>query len=335
MYQIWCQSVEQFDSFPRHLNLWPPKPPPPPQMPPGVLWGDLYLAYVQYQMNPQTSTKVGANRSSRLTASPDFWMFDPLKPPSAPLVSRRAICLACIHSQMNLHVCAKVGANRSSRLTASTDFWICDPLKPPKMPPVILRGELYLAYVHSQTNPQTCTKFGANQSSFLTASPDFWICDPPPPPKTPWCIEGRILFRLCPFPDESADVYQIWCQSVQLFDSFPWLLNLWPPPPKTPWGTVGRIVFSLCPFPDESADVHQIRCQSVQPFESFPRLLNLWPPPPPHQISPGGIEGQLGFSLCPFPDESADVNQSWCQSVQPFDRFPILLNVWPLNPPPP
>ena len=102
-------------------------------------------------------------------------MFDPLKTPSAPLVSRRAICLAYIHSQTNLHMCAK---------------------------------------------------FGANQSSCLTASPDFLICDPP---KTPWGIEGRILFSLCPFPDESADLYQIWCQSVQPFDSFPKHLNLWPP----------------------------------------------------------------------------------------------------------
>ena len=81
MYQIWCQSVEQFDSFPRHLNLWPPKN---TKMPPGVLWGDWYLAYVYSRMNPQTWTKVGANRPSRLTASPDVWMFDPLKPPSAP-----------------------------------------------------------------------------------------------------------------------------------------------------------------------------------------------------------------------------------------------------------
>ena len=39
---------------------------------------------------------------------------------------------------------------------------------------------------------------------------------------------GRIVFSLCRFPDESADLYQIWCQSVQPFDSFPRLLNLCP-----------------------------------------------------------------------------------------------------------
>ena len=129
-------------------------------------------------MNPQTWTKVGANRSSRFKASPDFGMFYPLKPPSSPLVSRMAICLAYIHSQMNLHMCATFGANRSSRLTASQDFWICDTLTPP--------------------------------------------------PQAPWGIEWRLVFSLCPFPDESADVKKCRCQS----DSFPRLLNCWPP--KTP-----------------------------------------------------------------------------------------------------
>ena len=56
------------------------------------------------------------------------------------------------------------------------------PPKTPKMPPSILRCELYLAYVHSQANPQTWTKSGANQSSCLRASPDCWICDPLKPP---------------------------------------------------------------------------------------------------------------------------------------------------------
>ena len=106
-------------------------PPPPPDIPPGVLRGDLYLAYAHSQMNPQTWTKVGANRPSRLTASPDFWMFDPLKPHKCPLVSPRAICLAYIHSQMNLRMCTKFDANRTSCLTSSPDFWMCDPLTPP------------------------------------------------------------------------------------------------------------------------------------------------------------------------------------------------------------
>ena len=121
VYQIWCQSVQPFDCFPRLLNLWPPNPPPA-----NAPWGDLYL-YAHSQMNPPTWTKVGANRSSHLTASPDFWMFDPLKPPKCPIFSFGTICLAYIHSQMNLHMCT----NRISRLTSSPDFWICDPLSQP------------------------------------------------------------------------------------------------------------------------------------------------------------------------------------------------------------
>ena len=195
--------------------------PNPPDMPPVVLRGDLYLAYAHSQMNPQTWTKVGANRSSRLTASPDFWMFDPLTPPpppKCPLVSLRAICLAYIHSQMNLHMCTKFDANRTSRLTSSPDFWICDPLTPPH-------------------------------------------------------VEGRIVFSRCPFPDESAEVCQIWCQSVQLFDSLPILLDLGPPepppPPEMPPFVLRFNWFGIYPFPDEYAHVCQIWCQSVQRFGSF------------------------------------------------------------------
>ena len=138
------------------------------------------------------------------------------------------------------------------------------------MPPGILRGELYLAYAHSHTNPQTCTKFGANQSSCLTACPDFLHCDPPPP-KKPWGIEGLIVFSLCPFPDESADLYQIWCQPVQPIDSFPifWICDPLAPP-NSPWGIEGRLVFSLCQFPGESADVNESWCQS----DSFPIFFN-------------------------------------------------------------
>ena len=141
-------------------------------------------------------------------------------------------------------------------------------------------------------NPQTCTKFGANRSSRLTASQDFWICDPltppPPPCHAPWGIEGRIVFI---FPDESTDVNQNWWQSVQPFDSFPWLLNVWPPktpqvPPCVSWGNL----FGVYPFPDESAHVYQIWCQSDQPFDIFPWLLNLWPPnPPPPPMSRGEL----------------------------------------------
>ena len=100
----------------------------------------------------------------------------------------------------------------------------------------------------------------------------------PTHPTWPWGIEGRLVFILCPFPDESADVNQSWCQSVQPFESFPWLLNVWPPktpqmPPCVSWGNL----FGVYPFPDEYAYVYQMWCQSFQPFHIFPWLLNLWP----------------------------------------------------------
>ena len=162
VYQIWCKSVQPSDSFPRLLNLWPPNP--PPRHAPWGIEGRLVLNldYTHSQMCPQMWTKVGANRSSRLTAFPDLWLFDPLKPPSAPLCPLGAICLSYIHSQMNLHIWCQ----SDQPFESSPDFFICDPQPPPQMS----RDELYLAYVHSQTNPQTCTKFGANRSSRLTAS---------------------------------------------------------------------------------------------------------------------------------------------------------------------
>ena len=93
------------------------------------------------------------------------------------------------------------------------------------------------AYVHSQMNSQTCTKFGANRSSRLTASQTFECVTPYPPPRhAPWGIEGWLVFSLCPFPDESADMRQSWCQSVQPFDSSPdcWIFDPLNPPPKCP-----------------------------------------------------------------------------------------------------
>ena len=67
---------------------------------------------------------------------------------------------------------------------------------------------------------------------------------------------------------------------------------------------------------------------------TFPRILNCWSHKTTQNVA-RGIVGRIVFSLCPFPDESIDVHQIWCQSVQPFDSFPILLNLWSPNPAPP
>ena len=116
---------------------------PTPEMPPGVLRGELYLAYVHYQTNPQTCIKFGANRSSRLTTSLDFWICDPITPPppGMPPGVRGKLYLAYVHSQTRPPTCTTFGANRCCRLTASPYCWIWI-LKKPQMPPVLLRGDL-------------------------------------------------------------------------------------------------------------------------------------------------------------------------------------------------
>ena len=124
---------------------------------------------------------------------------------------------------------------------------------------------------------------------------------------------GRIVFSLCPFPDESADVYQIRCQPVRPAQTFEFVTPY--PLPKCPLGIEGRLVFSLCRFPDESADVNQSWCQS----DSFPIFLNCWPPKKPQSAL--CLEGQFVRRIYPFPYEFAHVCQIWCQSAQPFGSF--------------
>ena len=111
--------------------------------------------------------------------------------------------------------------------------------------------------------------------------PVFWIVDPIKPPKMPpWGIVGRIVFSLCPFPDESTDVYQIWCQSVQPFDSFPRLLNLWPPNlPPCPLGYWGATCIYM-PIP-RWIRRREPKLVPIGLADSFPWLLNVWPPKTP------------------------------------------------------
>ena len=153
------------------------------------------------------------------------------------------------------------------------------------------------------------------------------------PRNSPCGIEGRLLFSLCPFPDESAVVNQSWCQSVQPFDRFPRLFLIIDPlkPPKCRPCVLTGNLFSVYSFPDESAHVCQIWCQSVQLFDSFTRLLNLWPLKIPRN-SPCGIEGRLVFCLCPFPDNNNGRNGScltWLATSLEEKRRWLIINASP------
>ncbi len=138
------------------------------------------LAYVHSQMNPQTCTEFGANRSISLAAFTDLNLW-PRKTPKMPPCGELYLYMS-IPRRIRRHVSNLVPIIMSISLTASPDIWICDPLKPPKMPPVVLWGDLYLVYVHSQMNQQTWTKVDASR---LTASPVFLMFDPLKPHKFP------------------------------------------------------------------------------------------------------------------------------------------------------
>ena len=162
------------------------------------------------------------------------------------------------------------------------------------MPRCCIEGRIVFSYVHSQTNPQTCTKFGANRLSRLTASPDIWICDPLTPPNTHWGIVGRLVFSLCPFPDESEDVNQSWCQSVQPFDSFSRLLNVWhPKPPKC--HLLSRRAICLA-YIHSQMNLHMCvkygldRCSRLTASQYFSICDTLTPPP---EMPPGALRGDL------------------------------------------
>ena len=127
--------------WPHFPGFWIVDPLPPPQCRREVSWGELFLAYVHSQMNPQTCTEFGANRSIRLAAFPDLNLWPPKTPRNAPCGIEGRIVFSYVHSQTNPQTCTTFGANRSSRLTAYPYIWICDPLTPP-MPPGVLWGDL-------------------------------------------------------------------------------------------------------------------------------------------------------------------------------------------------
>ena len=101
--------------------------------------------------------------------------------------------------------------------------------------------------VHSQIHLYyMCNIYSQRVQPVDHISQAFELLTPKTPKKMPpWGIVGRIVFSLCQFPDESTEVFRIWCQSVHPFGSFP-RLNLWPlkPPLNAPCAIEGRIVFS-------------------------------------------------------------------------------------------
>ena len=111
----------------------------PPKCHRGVSWGELFLAYVHSQMNPQSCTEFCANRPIRLAVFPDLILWPPKTPLNAPCGIEGRIVFSYVHSHTNPQTCTKLGANRSISLTASPHIWICDPLNPPKMP-LVYRG---------------------------------------------------------------------------------------------------------------------------------------------------------------------------------------------------
>ena len=119
---------------------------------------------------------------------------------------------------------AACGPRRSKDSTLYFTSWITR-LRP---------GELQHNYVY------LCISFLYNLFSFFLCrswhSSNFWLHFDHLNPKMTPGLAGLFVFRLCPFPYESADVYQIWCQSVQPFGRFSTLLNCWPlnPPPQFP-----------------------------------------------------------------------------------------------------
>ena len=104
-------------------------------------------------------------------------------------------------------------------------FLIVYPLKHPKMPPCrggLSLGKLFLAYVHSQMNPQTCTEFGANRSILLAAFSDLnlWPLNPPPR-NAPYGIEGRIVLSYVHSQMNPHTCTEFGVNFVHPFGSFP------------------------------------------------------------------------------------------------------------------
>ena len=117
------------------------------------------------------------------------------------------------------------------------------PKTPPKMPPWGIVGRLVLAYVHSQMNPQTCPKFGANRSIRLAAFPDLNLWPPKTPRNAPCGIEGRIVLSYVHSQTNPQTCTKFGANrsSTLTASTDIWICDLLnpPPPQNAPWGIVG------------------------------------------------------------------------------------------------
>ena len=267
-------------TFPRLLNCWSPKLPPKCRR--GVSWGELFLAYVHSRMNPQTWTEFGANRSIRLTAFPDLNWWPPKTPEMPPVVLRGELYLAIfIPRRIRIHVPNLVPISRAVWQLPQTFEFVTPKPPPPKCPLGVLWGDLYLAYVHCQMNPQTWTKVGANRSSRWTASQDFWKFDPLKPPSGPLCLEGQFVWCI--------SIPRWICTCVPNLMPIGPALNLWPPKTlkKMPHGILrGELYLAYVHSQTNPPTCTKVSAVPICPaFDSFPYFLMfdpLKPPSAPH-----------------------------------------------------
>ena len=151
------------------------------------------------------------------------------------------ICSTCVHSQIHLHYMCKIVSQSVQPFDhIFQSFELLTPQIHPKCHPGLSWSELFLAYVHVQVNPQTCTKCVANRSSLWQLPKPVWqlplTFECLTHLKPPKCLLVSLGANCLTNIHSQMDMhkYQIWCQSVQPFHIFPWLLNLTPitPLPK-------------------------------------------------------------------------------------------------------
>ena len=140
------------------------------------------------------------------------------------------ICSTYVHSQIHPHyMCTIYSQSVQPFDHISQAFELLTP-NPPPLPQCrrgVSWGELFLAYAHSQTNPQTCTEFGAiGPSRRLAAFPDLDLGPPKTTRNAPCGIEGRIVFIAMSIPRRIRRHVPTLVPIGRAFDSFPRHLNL-------------------------------------------------------------------------------------------------------------